>query len=418
MTTKIGTLIDKRATVWNEYQDVLTRATDDGFSVDDRTTLDRMDNELRQLGEDIDRINKAAELRLKLEAPDRSVLPAAPGAPDDDTRAQATAEYDRAFGSFLRAGMNGMEAEQRAAMMASFVPSTELRAQGVATNAAGGFLVPQGFRNRIVETMKAWGMVANVAEVITTASGQTLPWPTNDDTANEGAILAENTAVTEQDVTLGQAQLGAYMYTSKLVRVSFQLLQDEAFDLDTWLPRKLGERLARITNRHQTVGTGTAQPLGIQTTAAIGVTLPVGNVTGATYDGYIDLIHSVDPAYRQSGRAQFMLHDNALASARKIKDSQNRPLWEPSLQAGVPDTLFGYGLTINQHLPTPAASTKSVLFGDFFAGYVIRNVLGIQMLRLEERYADFLQVGFLAFLRTDATVQDASAYKAMAQSAT
>lgn len=416
MTAKIGTLIDKRATAWHEYQEVLTRATDAGFSAEDRATLDRMDEDLRNLGSDIERLNAAAATEAKFNAVDRSVLPAGPGAPGTDTRTQD--DYDVAFGAFLRAGINGIEPEQRSAMVASFVPSSELRAQGVATNSAGGYFVPQGFRAKVVETMKAWGQVANVAEVITTDSGQTLPWPTNDDTANEGAILAENTAVTEQDVTLGQAQLGAYMYTSKLVRVSFQLLQDSAFDLDTWLPRKLGERLARITNRHQTVGTGTAQPLGIQTNAVSGVTLGTGNTTTATYDGYIDLIHSVDPAYRQSGRAQFMLHDNALAAARKIKDSQLRPLWEPSLQAGVPDTLFGYALTINQHMPTPAASTKSVLFGDFFSAYVIRQVLGIQMLRLEERYADFLQVGFLAFLRTDATVQDAAAYKAMTQSAT
>lgn len=416
MTTAVLTnLIEKRANLWSEYQGVLTRATDAGFSAEDTATLDRMDAELRAKGDAIERLQKAEGLDAQFRAVDRSDVPVPSSAEGGQRSAE---EYDKAFVAFLRSGMNGMEPEQRQAMMGSFVPGSELRAQGVVTSAAGGYLVPQGFRANIVETMKAWGNVAGVAEIITTDSGQTLPWPTNDDTANEGAILAENTALTEQDVTLGQAQLGAYMYTSKLIRVSFQLLQDSAFDLESFLSRRLGERLARITNRHQTVGTGTAQPLGIQTTAAVGVTLPTGNTTTTTYDGLIDLIHSVDPAYRQSGRAQFMLHDSALAGARKLKDTTGQPLWQPSIQAGVPDTLLGYGLTINQHLPAPGVSTKSVLFGDFFAGYVIRNVLGLQMLRLEERYADFLQVGFLAFLRTDATVQDAAAYKAMAQSAT
>jgi HK97 family phage major capsid protein len=99
-------------------------------------------------------------------------------------------------------------------------------------------------------------------------------------------------------------------------------------------------------------------------------------------------------------------------------DSQNRPLWQPSLQAGVADTLLGYGLVVNNDMPVPAANAKSVLFGDFQRGYVIRDVVGVQVRRLDERYADFLQVGWFAYARSDATVQDAAAYKALTQSAT
>jgi hypothetical protein len=79
-----------------------------------------------------------------------------------------------------------------------------------------------------------------LAEVITTDTGANLPWPTVDDTGNEGAILAENTQVSEQDVTFGQASLDAYMYTSKLVRLSLQLLNDNAFGLEGWLANALG----------------------------------------------------------------------------------------------------------------------------------------------------------------------------------
>jgi HK97 family phage major capsid protein len=418
MPATLQSMIDKRANIWSEYQGLLDRRTDAGFDVDTRAALDRMDAELRDLGADIERIQRAERMEAESSVVDRSAVP---DGGDDTTRSggeDPDEQYRQAYVDFLRRGMNGVDAEQRSALMAGFVPGGELRAQGVATDAAGGYFVPTGFRDRIVETMKAWGAVEAVAEVINTATGNDLPWPTNDDTANKGAILAENTAVTEQDVVLGQAQLGAYMYTSKLVRVSLQLLQDSAFDLEGWLPRKFGERLSRATNEHFTTGTGTAQPQGVQTAATAGVTLGTGNTTSLTYDGLIDLIHSVDPAYRASGRARFMLHDTALATTRKLKDSQNRPLWEPSVQAGVPDTLLGYGVTVNQDMPVPAASVKSVLFGDFFAGYVIRRVLGIQSLRLAERYADFLQVGFLAFERVDGKQQDASAYKALVQSAT
>jgi HK97 family phage major capsid protein len=264
----------------------------------------------------------------------------------------------------------------------------------------------------MVETMKFYGAMRQVSEVITTATGATLPWPTNDDTANVGAILSENTQVTEQDVTLGQQDIGAYMYTSKLVRVSLQLLQDSVLDFETWLARKLGERIGRIQNTHFTTGTGTAQPEGVQTNATIGKTGASGQTTSVTYDDLVDLVHSVDPAYRNSGRVQFMMADSTLGAVRKLKDSQNRPLWEPSVQVGVPDRVLGYSYIVNQDMPAMAASAKSILFGDFFAGYLIRDVQDIQTLRLSERYADYLQLGFLAFARADGTPQDTAAIRA------
>jgi HK97 family phage major capsid protein len=208
------------------------------------------------------------------------------------------------------------------------------------------------------------------------------------------------------------------MYTSKLVRVSLQLLNDNAFDLESWLAGVLGRRIGRAQNQHFTTGTGTAQPEGVQTNAVIGKTGATGQTTSVTYDDLIDLIHSVDPAYRNSGRAQFMLNDASLSAARKLKDGQNRPLWEPSIQVGTPDGLLGYGYTINQDMPVMAANAKSIMFGDFYAGYLIRDVQDVQLLRLAERYADYLQVGFLAFARTDGTPQDTAAYRAYRNSAT
>jgi HK97 family phage major capsid protein len=98
-------------------------------------------------------------------------------------------------------------------------------------------------------------------------------------------------------------------------------------------------------------------------------------------------------------------------------DSQNRPLWEPSIQVGVPDSLLGYGVVLNNYVPVPAASAKSLLFGDFREAYVIRDVAGFQLLRLEERYADYLQVGFLGFQRSDGTMQNTSAVKAFQHAA-
>ncbi|MER7738886.1 phage major capsid protein [Streptomyces sp. NPDC096538] len=410
-------LLDKRASAWDAAQKFQNRASsDEDLSAEDRSAWDAALADVERLSADIER----EERHQRLANVDYSQVIEATREADEERhggpdRAEA---YANAWRSWMREGTTELTSEERTALRTGWVDGKELRAQGVATGAAGGYLVPAPFRAKMVEAQKFWSSMRDVAEVITTETGATLPWPTNDDTANVGAILAENTQVTEQDVTLGQADVGAYMYTSKLVRVSLQLLNDSAFDVESWLAGKLGQRIGRAQNAHFTTGTGTAQPEGVQTNAVIGKTGATGQTTSVTYDDLIDLIHSVDPAYRLSGRARWMLNDATLASARKLKDGQNRPLWEPSIQVGVPDGLLGYQYTVNQDMPVMAANAKSILFGDFFAGYLIRDVQDVQLLRLSERYADYLQVGFLGFARTDGTPQDTAAYKAYRNSAT
>jgi HK97 family phage major capsid protein len=260
--------------------------------------------------------------------------------------------------------------------------------------------------------MKDYGAVINEAEVITTDSGNNLPWPTVDDTSNVGVILAENTQMAEQDATVGQASLDAYVISSKLTRVSFQLLQDSAVDPEALIVSLHGERIGRGMNVYLTTGTGTAQPDGIVTNAATGVT--AAGAAAITADELIDLVHSVDPAYRNE-RAAFMLADATLAKVRKLKDSQNQYLWQPGLQAGQAGSLFGHRYVVNQQMPAATTGNKSVLFGDFREGYVVRIVRQIQNIRFSERYADYLQVGFTSFARFDGTQKNASAYKALVQ---
>ncbi|MEV6803144.1 phage major capsid protein [Streptomyces sp. NPDC051132] len=413
----LQSLLDQRATAWNQAQEFQNRAASDAdLSAEDRAAWDAALADVERLSADIER----EERHQRLANVDYSQIIETGKESDEERhggpdRAEA---YANAWRTWMRDGATELTSEERTALRTGWVDGRELRAAGVAAGAAGGYLVPAPFRAKLVEAQKFFSSMRDVAEVITTETGATLPWPTNDDTANVGAILAENTQVTEQDVTLGQADVGAFMYTSKLVRVSLQLLNDSAFDVESWLAGKLGQRIGRAQNAHFTTGTGTAQPEGVQTNAVVGKTGATGQTTSVTYDDLIDLVHSVDPAYRNSGRARWMFNDATLATARKLKDGQNRPLWEPSVQVGVPDGLLGYKYTVNQDMPVMAANAKSILFGDFFAGYLIRDVQDVQLLRLSERYADYLQVGFLAFARTDGTPQDTAAYRAYRNSAT
>ena len=221
-----------------------------------------------------------------------------------------------------------------------------------------------------------------------------------------GAILAENTAASEQDIAFNQITLDAYTYTSKIVRVSYQLLQDSAVDIEDFVGRKMGERVARILNQHFTTGTGTNQPRGIVTAAASGKVGASGQTTSITYDDIVDLVHAVDPAYR--GRARFMLSDSSVKALKKLKATDGSPLWVPGTALREPDTLLGYGYTINQDMPSMAANAKSILFGDL-SKYLIRNVKGFTLVRMAEKYAEFLQVGFMGFARYDGDLLDAGA---------
>jgi HK97 family phage major capsid protein len=183
-------------------------------------------------------------------------------------------------------------------------------------------------------------------------------------------------------------------------------------NVEQFISRKFAERLGRIHNQHFTTGTGTAQPQGIVTGATSGVT--AAGAAAITADELIDLQHSVDPAYRNE-RSRYMLSDTALKLLRKLKDSQNRYLFESSTTGDMPSLLAGKPYVINNDMAVPATGVKSVLYGDFEAGYVIRLVKAFDLIRLNERYADYGQVGFIGFDRADGIVQDANAYKALTQ---
>ena len=410
----VNKLRQERANIWEQMKAIMDGAEREGRSLtgEETQTYDRLEKDLDTKGDEITRAEAHAKREEAFNRVDRSGV--VPPADSGDQGDEPEKGYTEAFARYMRNGISALDHSDQKVLRAGWVEGPQ-NAGGVGTGAAGGYTVPPAFRQKIVEQMTFVAAMRQLAEVISTDTGANLPWPTVDDTSNEGAILAENTQVTEQDVTFGQASLDAYMYTSKLVRLSLQLLNDNAFGLETWLARALGARIGRVQNRHFTVGTGTGQPDGIITSASVGVTAAA--VAAITYDELVDLTDSLDPAYLSTGNARFMMSQAARKVLRKLKDSQNRPLWEPSLQAGTPDTLMGYGLSLNNYMSAPAAGVKSIGFGDIREAYVIRDVSDFALLRLSERYADYLQVGFLGFQRSDGTLQNASAFKTLQQAA-
>lgn len=292
------------------------------------------------------------------------------------------------------------EAERYA--LAEYRANPEYRAQSVGTASAGGNTVPDAAMMALEESMLAWGGMRRVATIRATDTGAPLPVPTVDDTGNKGAIVAENTAVTEQDLAFGQKTLGAFKYTSKMVRCSVELMQDSAVNLAQYLGAQLGTRIGRITNDHFTTGVGTTTPWGIVTRA--GDSTLTATAGTPLFSDILKLVHSVDPAYRDG--AAFMVHDTGLLKLRSMVDGQSRPIWEPSIQVGEPSTLYGYPVIVNQSMPTWAATNKALIFGALNT-YMIRDVREITIMRLDERYAELAQVAFLGFSRHDGDLLDA-----------
>lgn len=326
------------------------------------------------------------------------------------TSSKVDGTLERAFSHYLRTGKENADL-------------VELRAQSEGTGTEGGYLVPDGFRDKLVERMKAFGGLANVVENVSTGDGRNLPWPTVDDTANVGEVVDEGGTFTSgADLVFGTAQLGAYSYmagggSATPLRVSFELAQDAAFDIEGLVSRKLGERIYRIQAPHLVTGTGIKQPLGIVT----GLTPVAGTGTDAiTYDDLITWIHSVDPAYRESG-CRWAFNDASLALIEKIKDSHGDPIWRPAdanmgtnSQGGSTGTLLNYPVTIDQAFAdfdiTSGTTSPWGVFGNLSEGYVRRTVKDVQVLVNPYSRMNNRQIEYSAWARMDATQQNTNAY--------
>jgi HK97 family phage major capsid protein len=299
------------------------------------------------------------------------------------------------YSKWLRGGDNAISGEEW----------TKLRAtMSTTTTTEGGYTVPTEVAKSVVEALKAFGGMRSAAEVFATAAGNDINFPTSDGTAEVGELIAQNTTATGQDPSFGVRTLSVYKYSSKIVAVPIELLQDTVIDMEAFVKNRLVTRLGRITNTHFTTGTGTGQPTGVVTIADSGKVGTTGQTLTVIYDDLIDLIHSVDPAYRVAGNCKFMMNDASVKVIRKLKDTTGRPIWTPGYETGIalgqPDTLLGYPVVVNQDIAVMAANAKSILFGDF-TYYKIRDVMAISMFRFtDSAYTKLGQVGFLAWMRS------------------
>ncbi len=348
------------------------------------------------------------------------VVPA--GRPSNRQREDAT--QDTAFRNYLRTAKPNADITNLWVSGPENIGSPR-NAQGETSGPAGGYLVPEGFRLKIVERMKQIGGMEPQTEQITTETGQILPWPVIDDTANVGQVVEEGAVGTSgNDVAFDFQDLGAYEYqaggaSGNPLKLPWSLMQDAAFDVEKLLARLLGMRLQRAFAPHLITGTGVKQPKGILT----GLTPALAAAaTTPAYSELLTLITAPDIAYWDNAR--WVMNQNSLGLVWGIKDSQNRPIWIPGLQSGdmgaapTKGTLLGYPVTIDNGMPnfltSGGSTTNWALFGDIQQGYVTRKVRDIAVVVNPWSSASQRQNEYTAWMRADGRPQDTNAYAGMA----
>lgn len=318
--------------------------------------------------------------------------------------------YRDAFIALARAGFNPQEIsdEQRAVIKEGIA---EFRAQST-TAGAGGYTVPTDLAAVVDKTLAIWGPMYDeaICTVINTSSGNPLDFPRTDDTAVAVAQHTEATAMTDDggvDATFTKMTLGAFAYDTEWVQISMELLQDSAINIESFIGELLGERLARRVNTELTIGDGTGDPLGIVAASAAGKTS--ASATAFIADEIIDLLHSVNPAYRMSPKARFMFNDTTLSQVRKLKDGNGQYLWTMGdIRVGAPDRLLGQLYSVNNAMVNAATGTKPIVYGDF-SKYYVRKV-GNPVIGVRREYY-WPNIGLAGIVRLDGDLIQTSAVK-------
>jgi HK97 family phage major capsid protein len=282
----------------------------------------------------------------------------------------------------------------------------------IGTDSEGGFLVPDEYENQLIQALQEANLLRNLCNVITTSYGdRKIPVVASHGSA---AWMDEEAAFTESDDAFTQVTLSAYKLGTML-KVSDELLNDSYFDLEAYIAAEFARRIGAAEEESFLTGNGSSKPTGLLHTtggATLGVT--AASATAITLDEVLDLYHSLKSAYRKN--ATFLVNDATIKAIRKLKDGQGQYLWQPSVQAGTPDTILNRPVATSQYMPTVAAGEKTILFGDF-KYYWIADRQGRTFKRLNELYAANGQVGFLASQRLDAKLILPEAIKVLQQKA-
>ncbi|AHM55891.1 phage major capsid protein, HK97 family [Peptoclostridium acidaminophilum DSM 3953] len=400
---KILELREKRAKSWEAAKAFLDtkRGTDGIVSAEDTATYEKMEADVVALGKEIDRLEKQEALDRELSKPLNTPLTGKPIFQGMESKSgRASAEYQKAFWNAMRTRSGeGLDPVIKNALQ-------------IGTDTEGGYLVPDEFERTLIEALDEENIFRKLANVISTASGdRKIPVVASKGTAS---WIDEEGAIPESDDSFGQVSIGAYKLGT-MIKVSEELLNDSVFNLENYIAKEFARRIGNKEEDAFFIGDGSGKPTGILAAtggAQIGVT--AASATAISIDEVLDLFYSLKSPYRN--KAVFVMNDATIKAIRKLKDGQGQYIWQPSLQAGTPDTILNRPVYTSAYAPTIAASAKSIVFGDF-GYYWVADRQGRVFKRLNELYAATGQVGFVATQRVDGKLILPEAIKVLQQKA-
>ena len=432
MDTEIKTLIEEQGKAWEEFKatnDEALKAKADGKAVSE------LDQKMGRINEELDKISSLVD-----EIARKQSRPEAPAKSAEDWNKKHT----EAWLAWLRKGDDRMLERLRkddpapsdsgsgdapaagggddsgSGSGSDATPSA--RYMNVGTPAEGGYAVPIQQDRQIMRLLETFSPMRQVCRVVSvsTEDYRKLVNLGGTDCGWVGETDARPATNTPQFTTLSPTFGELYAYPE----VTQKSLDDLFFDVAGEITRDIAEAFAKAEGTAFMSGTGSTyhQPVGLltaTTTAEADGTRDFGKfqhvITGqaATWassspaDSFLDLIYKTKPGHRQNGK--FMLNSVSLSDVRKWKDGESRYLWQPSMQAGQPSSIFGYPLIVNEYMPSCGANAYPVIFGDFKAAYWIFDRIGIRSLRDPYTHKPF--VGFYTTKRLGSMIVNTEALK-------
>ena len=349
------------------------------LSAEDEATYNKMEQEIVDLGREIQRRERQEAIDAELAKPVTAPITGRPGNQQEDKKTgRASDEYRQAV---------------LAALRSNFRKVSNVLSEGV--DAQGGYLVPEEYDRRLIDVLTEENIMRNLGTKITTSGEHKINIAA---TKPAAAWIEEGGALTFGDATFDQIIMDAHKL-HVAIKVTEELLYDNAFNLENYIITQFGKALANAEEDAFLNGTGVGQPLGLLAAdggAEIGVTTAAAD--DITYDEIVELVYSLKRPYRKN--ASFLCNDQTLAALRKLKDLNGRPLWQESLQAGEPGRILGYPVHTSPYFPVMTAGLPAIAFGDYNY-YNIGDRGTRSFAELKELFAGNGMVGFVAKERVD-----------------
>lgn len=368
-------LIAKRAKVWETAKNFVDTHEDKNgnLSAEDSAAYSRMEAEIEELTNSIERQQRAERREQELSKPVNSPITGKPYKADDKE-----AKTGRASDEYKNALLN--------AMRSNFRNISNVLQEGV--DADGGYLVPEEYDKRLIDVLEEQNIMRSLATTITTSGQHKINIAA---TKPAAAWIEEGGALTFGDATFDQIYLDAYKL-HVAIKVTEELLYDSAFDLENYIITQFGKALGNAEEDAFLNGDGKAKPAGIFVTTGGGTVY--NSLTAAMKsDDLLDLVYGLKRPYRKN--ASFIMNDATLASIRKLKDNNGAYIWQPSYQAGEPDRVLGYAVNTSAFAPKDALS-----FGDY-SYYNIGDRGTRSFAELRELFAGNGMIGYVAKERVD-----------------